>query len=109
MSGHSYIQTNCLLQDGVSSALATLHAIRASGLFDALPQHEADVARHNHGAALLGMLEDHLQDLQRRVDELDPVTTPPQPAVPTPFRAVADRFAAKLLADARRLIGETRA
>lgn len=68
MNGQSTVQQHCLLQEGVSCALATLRAIEGAGLLAVLPA-EADAAkRQNHGMSLLNMLEDHLRSLQRQVD-----------------------------------------
>lgn len=70
MNGQSIIQQHCLLQEGVSCALATLHAIEGAALLSTLPQDPDAAGRHNHGMFLLSMLEDHLRSLQHKVDEL---------------------------------------
>lgn len=67
---------NSLLQDGVSFAAATLFAIEASGMLQALPAEEHERQQHNHGCALLAMLSDHLRLIQAQVDSLEPATTP---------------------------------
>jgi hypothetical protein len=64
------IMCDALLQGGVSCALATLHAIDAAGLFDALPSEPADRDRHEHGVTLLHMLGDQLRRIQQQVNEL---------------------------------------
>jgi hypothetical protein len=70
------IRRESLLQEGVSCALATLHAIEGAGLFQALPA-EGDADQHNHGTALLGMLEDQLRRIQQQVDALSGFPSPP--------------------------------
>ena len=70
MNEQSMVQQHCLLQEGVSSTLATLHAIEAADLLTTLPTAPGAAVRHNHGLALLSMLEDHLLSLQREVDGL---------------------------------------
>lgn len=70
MNGQSAVQQHCLLQEGVSCALATLRAIDGADLLATLPTHPDAAARHNHGLALLNMLEDHLLSLQREIDGL---------------------------------------
>jgi hypothetical protein len=64
-----------LLQEGVSCALATLHAIEGADLFGILP--EGDKERHNHGCWLLSMLSSHLADIQQRVDVASGIAQPP--------------------------------
>lgn len=70
MNEQSMVQQQCLLQEGVSCALATLRAIDGADLLSTLPTAPGAAARHNHGMALLNMLEDHLLSLQREVDGL---------------------------------------
>ncbi|WP_267395009.1 MULTISPECIES: hypothetical protein [unclassified Sphingomonas] len=62
-----------LLQEAVSCASAMLFAIEASDMFKALPADAHDRDQHNHGCFLLGMLSDHLRQIQAQVDALDPV------------------------------------
>ncbi len=66
---------NSLLQEGVSCALATLHAIEGSDLLTTLPADPDAAGRHNHGLAILHMLEDHLRSLQAQVDALDTISS----------------------------------
>lgn len=70
MKGQSLVQQHCLLQEGVSCAFATLHAIEGAALLSTLPRDPDAADRHNHGMFLLSMLEDHLRSLQQKVDEL---------------------------------------
>ncbi|WP_210359303.1 hypothetical protein [Sphingomonas beigongshangi] len=65
------IERETLLQEGVSCALATIHAIHAADLFRDLPADAASQDQHNHGLWLLAMLNDHLRAIQGRVDSID--------------------------------------
>lgn len=90
---HNFVQTNSLLQEGVSCAIATTHAILSSHLFENLPEGDAAQRVHNHGLWLLTMLSSHLSDLQHRVDQLDEESASasiPPPTIPTAFRIAAD-------------------
>ena len=49
MTGQSIVQQHCLLQEGLSCALATLHAIEGASLLSALPADPDAAERHNHG------------------------------------------------------------
>lgn len=70
MGDKSIIQQS-LLQDGVSCALATLYAVQSGELFGTLPEDKAACDRHGHGSWLLAMLQDHLTQIQQKVDALD--------------------------------------
>ncbi|RDE05578.1 hypothetical protein [Sphingomonas aracearum] len=69
------VQRTAVLQEGVSCALATVHAINAADLFRDLPADPASQDRHNHGLWLLAMLNDHLRRIQEQVDTLDAAAT----------------------------------
>ena len=69
MSENNHIARESLLQEGVSCAIATLHAIEGSDLFQAIPDGDGKEA-HGHGCWLLAMLASHLAELQHRVDAL---------------------------------------
>lgn len=64
------MQENIILQTAVSSAAATLFAIEGADLFRALPANSDDADLHNHGCFLLGMLQQHLRQIQQQVDAL---------------------------------------
>lgn len=70
MSNIDTTQQISLLQDGLESAIATLYAIDAAGLFRSLPVEPGGVAEHNHGCWLLDMLARHLTRIQQQVDAL---------------------------------------
>ena len=65
------VMCELLLQEGVSAALATLYAIESAALFNVLPADPRAAERHNHGSALLAMLDDQLRRIQEQVDALD--------------------------------------
>lgn len=71
MAENIWIQRASLLQEGVSAAIATLHAIEGADLFRHLPADKHAVDNHDHGCTLLAMLEDHLRRLQQQHDALD--------------------------------------
>lgn len=71
MTDDKWMKQAALLEEGVACARAILHAIEAGDLFRSLPATEDDQAAHNHGCWLLGMLEDHLNGIQRQVGALD--------------------------------------
>ena len=74
MQTDNRIQRESLLQEGVSCALATMHAIEAADLFRAVPQGDA-AKEHNHGCSLLAMLDDQLRRIQEQVDALSGITS----------------------------------
>ncbi len=69
MNDTKIVMRETILQEGVSCAIATLHAIEGSDLFRAIPEGDGKEA-HGHGCWLLAMLVSHLSDLQQRVDAL---------------------------------------
>jgi hypothetical protein len=78
MHPNKWLKQADLLQEGVSCALATLHAIEGADLFRALPAEKHDQKKHGHASWLLAMLTDQLTRLQEQVDALDVPTVPAQ-------------------------------
>lgn len=57
-----------LMEEALRDAHATLVAVYAGGMFDAMPKDEADAERHDAGCRLLSVLLDSLGDVIRQID-----------------------------------------